>query len=231
MEGKKKRNKLAVFAVIMLIIAAILITVLIDMVFIPSGNKWETMKADFYSQNEEYSHLSEKEVWETIKTEFSENGVIPVKSGFICWFTLSKMWDEKIAEEEAYEAAVADADLFAAELKTAVNELAETTELEDMYAQVTFLGEHIYISGMGNALDETHPLYDCVKSLEAGTRRASALAVIHNGKCTAVAYLPDTVDDVAWGVDCPHIANDGTFDLSMPWGNGWSDNNFITGIA
>ena len=231
MEGKKKRNKLAVFAVIMLIIAAILITVLIDMVFIPSGNKWETMKADFYSQNEEYSHLSEKEVWETIKTEFSENGVVPIKSGFVCWFTLSKMWDEKIAEEEAYEAAVADADLFAAELKTAVNELAETTELEDMYAQIKFLGEHIFISDMGNELDETHPLYDCVKSLKTDIHTASALVVTRNGKCTAVAYLPDTTKDIAWGVDCPQIADDGTFDLSVPWGSGWSDNNFITGIA
>lgn len=230
MGEKEKTNKLAVFAAILLIIAAILIAVLIDMVFVPSGDKWEAMKTDFYSQNQEYSDISEKEVWEMIKAAFSENGVIPVKSGLLCWFTLSKMWDEEIAKEEAYEAAVNDAYLIAAELKTVVNELAETANLEDMYAQVTVLGEYVYISDMGNGLDETHPLYDCVRRVEFGTRKNSVLIVILDGKCTAVAYLPDTVHDIAWGVDCPHIADDGAFDLSVPW-SGWSGNNYITGIA
>ncbi len=235
MKQKEKRNPFAVFAVIMLIIAALLIILLIDMTFIPSGEKWEAMKTAFYNDDsnyEQYHGISDKELWEMVKSEAAEHDIIPVKSGFLCWHIFNRAWDEQKAEEEAYKAAVEEADFTAQALKDAVNEQAETTELTDMYAQFFVVHDEIfYISNMGEFLEEDHPLFACIEDVELNTRNAAILIVIQGGKCTAAAFQPDASREISVGVDCPHIAEDGTFDMSQPWGGGFSENGFIIGLA
>lgn len=226
---EKQGRGLTVFLKILGVILLLLNLLLLDQEFVPWGQTWEELKLN---RPEETVGMTDKELWETAKEVFVEEGVVPVKSGFLCWGVCLYMWNEQKAEEAERERLLQQADENVKAVMTTVNEfLTETGIKTDSLATV-----YIYFYGNGAFLDcsndnsdenvltetEKEKLKKLLSEAVSLPEEAAAKAYILGEKCTAAAFA-FKASNILEGTDCPYLDENGHFGAERLWGYGWSE--------
>ncbi len=245
---RKERNPAGVISVMLFIVAIILAVILFDRLYVPSGNTWEYIKQSYIDAMEYEIPPEDKELWAEMKAFMKEEEAVPVDSGFICWMTLKGIYEEEIEQDKIRSEKQASATEAAAELKAFLTECAADFGLtEDITVQMYFfLRDGPTVSCMPYRSENDYSLSYSDQEIfdfeEYITEKAKALdypkysgmaALIKNGVCTAVVFMPDVDGFPVLERDSPILKEDGTFDYEAEWGWGsrGSENDFIYGFA
>lgn len=233
----KEKNPLAVAAVIALIIAVLLLIVLADMCFVPSGEIWEDIKADYVQVFHPDESPTDSELWKELK-EIAVTKADMLPSSFYCWFRLKSIRQEQQERAVLREEKITASNLAAEEIKAAFeeylseNDLSEFIEAEIVSSHkerviITLYSNNDYLS----CEDET--LIQRICGAATDWEVFSAKAIFRDNKCTAVAFAPEIMHNLTPGKECPYINSEGGFDYEQLWGNNSaiSQNGFILGLA
>lgn len=244
----KQGRGLAAMAVILIVLAVFLIALLADMSFVPQGEDWEECKASMTSYfliddpTDEVTRYSDKEMWDRIKTEMKETGLVPFKSGFLCWgtFLISKAREQvRVAElEESIRLSQETAESLMETFDGFISE-KEMSFDTPMTVYVHIGGKRTDLSYMSDDFSEFFSeedeaeLKERLWSVLPDKNRAAAEVILYGEKCTATVYAPD-VDSILEGTDFPYFDENGHFDEEQIWGYGLSEvhnNGFIIGYV
>lgn len=246
---------LAAVSVCLIILALLLIVVWADQSFVPQGEDWKEMKTSLEGSflikdpNEREKEHSDREIWGLLKDAMVEQGIVPVKSGYLCWTVIHL----KLKEEKAEEAKRAEQLLLAQEtaetIMTVFNDFLSEKSISVPYRlniDISLRAGTIYLSGI--CLDSDYKLVNVneyyflseeeeeelkVRLLEVfpDTEKAAADVYVLNDKCTAAVYAPN-VGKLYEGINFPHIDDNWCFDDEPMYGYGWSElskNGFVIG--
>ena len=245
---RKEHNPAGVISVILFIVAIVLAVILFDRLYVPSGDTWEYIKQSYIDAMEYEIPPEDKELWAEMKAFMKEEEAVPIDSGFICWITLKGFYEEEIEQDKIRNEKQTAATESAAELKAFLTECAADFGLtQDVTVQMYFFfrdGPTVYCMPYRSENDYSLSYVDqeIFDFEEYITEKAKALdypeysgmaALIKNGVCTAVVFMPDVNGNLELGKDSPPFKEDGTFDYEAEWGWGsrGNENNYIYGFA
>lgn len=246
---------LAAVSVCLIILALLLIVVLVDQSFVPQGEDWKEMKTSLEGSflikdpNEREKEHSDREIWGLLKDAMVEQGIVPVKSGYLCWTVINLKLKEKKAEEAKRAEQLLLAQETAETIMTVFNDFLSEKSISVPYRlniDISLRAGTIYLSGI--CLDSDYKLVNVneyyflseeeeeelkVRLLEVfpDTEKAAADVYVLNDKCTAAVYAPN-VGKLYEGINFPHIDDNWCFDDEPMYGYGWSElskNGFVIG--
>lgn len=244
---------LAAVSVCLIILALLLIVVWADQSFVPQGEDWKEMKTSLEGSflikdpNEREKEHSDREIWGMLKDAMVEQGIVPIKSGYLCWTVIHL----KLKEEKAEEAKRAEQLLLAQEtaetIMTVFNDFLSEKNISvphRLYIDINLWTGKIYLSDLCldsdyNLVDEYYFLSEeeeeelKARLLEVfpDTEKAAADVYVMNDKCTAAVYAPN-VGKLHEGTDYPYIDDNWYFDDEPMYAVGWtelSSNGFVIG--
>lgn len=235
---------LAAVSVCLIILALLFIVVWADQSFVPQGEDWKEMKTSLEGSflikdpNEREKEHSDREIWGLLKDEMARQGIVPFKSGFLCWTVLHLKWNEEKAEEAYREEQLQLSQETAKTIMTVFNDFLSEKSISVSHRlniDISLWAGTIYLHGICldsdyNLVNEDYFLSEeeeeelKARLLEVfpDTEKAEAEVYVLNGKCTAAVYAPNVgkLDD---GTDFPYIDENGCFDDERMWGDGWSE--------
>lgn len=247
---------LATVSVCLIILALLLIVVLVDQSFVPQGEDWKAIKTSLeggsyliLEPNEREKEHSDREIWGLIKEGMVRQGIVPIKSGFLCWTLLQFRWNEDKAEEAKRAEQLLLAQETAETIMTVFNDFLSEKNISVPYRlniDISLRAGTIYLSGI--CLDSDYKLVNVneyyflseeeeeelkARLLEVfpDTEKAAADVYVMNDKCTAAVYAPD-VGKLNEGTDYPYIDDNWCFDDEPMYAFGWSElskNGFVIG--
>lgn len=198
--AKKEGGALAVLAIILAIMALLLIVLLLDSVFVPSGELWNELRQSYIdSPDADPNARSDSEIWSEIKQTLYEEEVIPVPSGTLSWLAFVHFHNEELRKEAEHQKKIARAREKAGEIIEIFNENADNGEiLPEELTEIEFIifygNPHIT-----QTINEQEDRFDELVSQLSGcfeNEKAAVRVIFMNGKCTSAAFAPD----------CEHIS-------------------------
>lgn len=239
---------LAAVSVCLIILALLLIVVWVDQSFVPQGEDWKEMKSSLegsvlIERDEREKEHSDREIWGLLKNGMVEQGVVPIKSGFLCWTVLQFRWNEKKAEEAERAEKLQLAQETAETIMTVFNDFFSEKSISVSPRITVDIGlwtGTVYLQGVGldsdgNWVDflgdeETEELKARLLEVFPDTEKAAVEVSVLYDKCTAAVYAPN-VGKLNEGTDFPNIDENGCFDEGDMY-PGWSElssNGFVIG--
>ena len=250
--GKSENNSklmrqgkgLAAVSACLIILALLLIVVLADQSFVPQGEDWKEMKTSLeegsYSiidPNEREKEHSDSEIWGLVKDGMVEQGIVPIKSGFLCWTVLHLKWKEDKAEEAYREEQLQLSQETAETIMTVFNDFLSEKDISvspyqtvDIHLTIGTIqlssfsfdpDNHFAVEGFLGE-EEKEELKARLLEVFQDAEKAAAKVFVRDDKCTAAVYAPN-VSNVYEGTDFPFIDENGCFDDEQMWGDGWSE--------
>ena len=245
---------LAAVSVCLIILALLLIAVLADQSFVPQGEDWKEIKTSLeggsyliLAPNEREKEHSDNEIWGLIKDGMARQGIVPIKSGFLCWTVLHLKWNEEKAEEAERAEQLQLSQETAETIMTVFNDFLSEKSISvphRLNIDISLWSGKIYLSGLCldydyNLVDEYYFLGEeeeeelKARLLEVfpDTEKAAADVYVMNDKCTVAVYAPN-VGKLHEGTDFPYIDDNWCFGDEPMYGFGWSElskNGFVIG--
>jgi len=247
----KQGRGLAAISVILVIIAILLIILLCDLSFVPKGEMWERCKEEMTSYfliddpTDEVTRYSDKEMWQRIKAEMKEKGLVPFKSGFLCWGMLSWAQNEELTREAEREKSLNISQETAERTMEVIGDFLsekeiffdspQTVDIKLWTGKIKLFFYGTYNNSFDQFLDEEtkNELTERLSEVLPDKGDFLARAFVREGRCTAAVYAPD-VNNLYEGTDFPYLDENGRFDEEQTWGYGWSEvhnNGYIIGYV
>lgn len=236
-ESVKEKNPLAVAAVVALIIAVILLIILADMCFVPSGEIWESIKADYVHSFHPDESPTDSELWKELK-EMAVTKADMFPSSFYCWFRLKSIRQEQQEKAVLREEKIAASNLAAEEILTAFEDYLSESDISG-FTEADIFSSHkgritIFLYTSNDCLScEDESFIETISEITADWDGFAAKVIVRDDKCTAVAFAPEINKFISIGSECPYLNSEGGFDYEQQWGydSALSQNNFILGLA
>lgn len=234
-ELERQGRGLRRLSIFLIILAVLVLSLLLDIYFVPSGTDWEEIKLRYADEND---GKTDKEYWTELCEQGREHGIL-TPSNIANWVIVKNMWNEEKREEAEHAEKQKMADERAAELYEYFTELANDFPTDDKVK----LNIAFWSSGTVTVNSDAHSNNDELSELaermetefygKYKSEEASAAVIFINGKCVGVAFVPDIKATLGEWHDYPSITEDG-FDEENDYEMGTtniSENGFIIGLC